>query len=60
MYPFMTTAADNHQEKCTEPISSNRRRDPSAGSGLSASGIAIVGIDKQIEWNENSIMQKTD
>jgi len=56
----MTTAADNHQEKCTEPISSNRRRDPSAGSGLSASGIAIVGIDKQIEWNENSIMQKTD
>src|SRR6056297_329032 len=26
MYPFMTTATDNHQEKCTEPITSDRRR----------------------------------
>jgi hypothetical protein len=52
--------AENVQEKKIEPISSDRRRDPSAGSGLSASGIAIVGIDNKIKWNENSIMQKTD
>jgi len=37
-----------------------RRSNPSAVIGGATSGIAIVGIDNKIEWNENSIMQKTD
>jgi len=37
-----------------------RRSNPSAVIGGATSGIAIEGIDNKIEWNENSIMQKTD
>ncbi len=41
--PKILIKNEKDQEKRAEPITSDRRRDPSAGSGLAASGIAIAG-----------------